>query len=99
MQSGSWNQTTKILELVFNQPLQPGVLDPSNYTLQLSGPYGYYVVSSALASNNLVTCNTVYSAPLPTGPSRVSYAATPQDIVGVTGSPAAAFTNRSISIT
>jgi hypothetical protein len=94
-QFARYYRSTNLLEVVFDRPLVPGVLTPGNWTGHRlnSGGIGltqFVGVSGFTAAGDTITgtCSLTIAG---SGQPRVTYAATPPDVVSTLGIPAAAF--------
>jgi hypothetical protein len=80
--------------VVFDQSLQPGVSSSANWQGVREGAPSSYdafvVLADPTIAGNVVTGQGTITIP-GSGPSRISYAATPPDLVGTNGLPVAAF--------
>jgi len=78
----------------FDKPLQAGTSSPANYqgVRQTTGPaFDVFVgIGLAMVAGNQVTGGAIIAIPA-TGPSRISYAATPADLIGTNGLPVVSF--------
>jgi len=89
-----WDPSPQILQVVFDQVLQPATLAASNWTMALAGDL-YYAITAAAAAES-VYCHMETPGGLG-GPDGVDYLASPPDVISALGTPAAAFSGFPIS--
>lgn len=93
--SATLSDSTLLITVTFDGPLTPGALSPFNWIGECN-PLGPFVILNAatppIAAGSAVTW-TAFAAGGGTPPCRVSYNATPPDLLGLSGAPVAAFAN------
>ena len=85
-----WDQSSQILQVVFDRGLQTATLAASNWTMALDGDL-YYAITAAAAAES-VYCQMETPGGLG-GPDGVDYLASPPDVISVLGTAAAAFSS------
>jgi len=85
-----WDQSSLILQVVFDRGLQTATLAASNWTMALDGNL-YYPITAASAGES-VYCQMETPGGLG-GPDGVDYLASPPDVISVLGTAAAAFSS------
>lgn len=88
--SATFYAATNTWACIFDRPLQPGPLDPGNWTFRV-GNNGYTATAATAAGSQVTGPATLSFPPPPSGPDAISYAATPADVLSVPGLPAAPF--------
>ena len=90
--SAVFSDSSKVLEITFDQPLTAGSLDPANWALVVTaGPPQVRTVDAPVAAGSTVVSPTSFLAVSPSGPSRVSYSPPPFDLRALAGAPAPPF--------
>lgn len=87
---------TGVWSVTFDRQLEPGGLALGNWTFRATG--FAFVTDTAVAAGSVVSGTSTQDAIDP-GDDVANYAATPADVLGLTGLPAAAFTDFPLVVT
>ena len=85
-----WDQSSQILQVVFDRWLQTATLVASNWSMSFDGDMYYATEASSAAES--VYCPMATPGGLG-GPDGVDYLASPPDVISVLGTAAAAFSS------
>ena len=100
-QSASYSRGADLLTVIFDKPLAPGPISAANWTGVRTDSGGIavtnFVGSSAFAAAGDTVTGTCVTTVPGSGQSRVSYDASPPDLVGADGAPVAAFADFPLS--
>lgn len=93
--SATFDVSSEILIVRFDQPILPGILDPGNWSVRAANER--FPSTTSIATDSIVT--TIAGTAVPEiGPNQCFYTPPPSDVIGQNALPALAFANFPVTL-